>query len=99
MASITERIVSSAPQRADAALVISPDNAHVAYIIESGRKFSVVRDGVVGVDYEEIDATSLGFSPDGLKLAYAARRRGGFFSPAPKWTVVLDGNEGFFSCP
>jgi len=64
----------------------SEDCRHVAYRAKSTTgKWSIVRDGVSGNEYDE--AHSQMFSPDSAHLAYLAKREGKCF-------VVLDGVEG-----
>lgn len=61
----------------------SPDGIRLAY----PSKNAVVVDGAPGQRYDEIAPDSLAWSPDGRRLAFAARRN-------DRWFVVVDGVEG-----
>ena len=63
--------------------IFTADGKRVAYASEQ----AVVVDGVAGPIYERIAPTSLSFSPDGHRLAYAVQRKG-------QWRVVVDAVEG-----
>jgi hypothetical protein len=70
-------------------LAVSPDNRHVAHVIERAEKFFVVRDGVREKDYDWIAKKTPLFSPDSRRMAYVAMIRDQDPGPYP----VVDGVE------
>lgn len=66
---------------------VSPVGGHVAYAVQRGRDYFVVRDSTTEGPYETVVEGSLSFSQDGRHLAYEAERHDEFF-------VVADGREG-----
>lgn len=71
--------------------VFSPDSRHVAFAAqveraEGAEGMRIVHDGVEGPIYDLIDGRSVVFSPDGSRLAYAARKGDGSY-------LILDGKE------
>jgi len=86
----------SQPGEVEYSRVISDDQKHIAFTVKtSGGEFVMV-DGVAGKTYTSIlhlPLTEAGvqqqikFSPDGLRVAYVARR-------GEKFLVVVDGKEG-----
>jgi Tol biopolymer transport system component len=65
---------------------ISADSRHIAFVVLRGGKWGVCRDGVEGDPYARIEG--LLFSPDGQRLAVAARKA------LDRQVVVVDGAEG-----
>ncbi len=64
----------------------SQGRAHEAIVLEDAGGQRVRLDGKDGRSYLGIGVEALSFSPDGRRLAYAARRAAG-------WVVVVDGVE------
>lgn len=74
-------------------LIISAQNAKIAFVVQEGNEMRLVRDGKEGPRYKEI--TRPAFSRDGAHLAYVARK-----SPGAKAVVILDDKElGEFTNP
>lgn len=65
-------------------LIFSPDSKHFAYIAVKEGRFTVVRDGVEGLDYQ--DVRLMQYSPDSTTLAYLGLRDGKCFA-------VVNGQE------
>ena len=66
-------------------ITFSPDSRHVAYPVEDGEGWRVVRDGEPGPVVEGVG--ELAFTPDGSTLVYAAEREGA-------WHMVVDDSFG-----
>ena len=66
-------------------LVFSPDSRHLAYPVERGGRWSVVRDGRSGREWDGV--AGLVFSPESGRLAYAAL-------DGAEWRVVVDETPG-----
>jgi hypothetical protein len=56
-------------------LVVSPDNKHVAHVVERAGKFFVVLDGAQQKEYDWIAQETPLFSPDSRRMAYVAMLR------------------------
>ena len=65
-------------------VILSRDNAHVAYPVQPGRIWNVVHDGQQDAVWDAV--RDLQFSPNGSRLAYVARR-------GTNECVVLDGTN------
>jgi len=53
--------------------LFSPDSKHLAYVAKSGGKYVVVVNGKEGKQYDMLWGNRIVFSPDGTRIAYAAR--------------------------
>jgi len=77
-------------------LATSQDLMHLAYVAQRGGNRVVVRDGVVGPEYDVVESdeepSALQMDSTGRHVVYSARR-------GEKWFVVVDGVEqGVFDC-
>ncbi len=72
-------------------IITSPDGRHVGYMAQNEGKWTVYLDNAPGKPYDAIGASSLVFSPDSQRLAYAAKRT---VDKVDKWLIVVDGIEG-----
>jgi WD40-like Beta Propeller Repeat len=70
-------------------IAVSPDNRHVAYVVERAGEFFVVLDGAKHKEYDWIGQETPLFSPDSQRMAYVAMVHGQDTGPYP----VLDGVE------
>ncbi|MGD0463919.1 MAG: hypothetical protein ABSB74_15655, partial [Tepidisphaeraceae bacterium] len=53
--------------------VFSRDGRHFAYVARRDQMLCVVVDGQAGAEYDDIGEDSVIFSPDGKRVAYAAK--------------------------
>jgi len=65
--------------------IASRDRRHLAYVTHRSQKQCVVVDGKADTEYDLIQEGSLIFSPDGHRVAYAARN-------GQTWFAVVDGH-------
>jgi hypothetical protein len=80
---VSEFIFGKMPATADrSALVVSPNNLHVAFPVRKGGNAMMFLDGVEGPAFESVGRAV--FSTDGNTFAYEARRAG-------KWVAVVNG--------
>ncbi len=70
-------------------LAVSPDNRHLAYVVQRAGKLFVVADGVQHKAYDWISEDTPVFSPDGRRMAYVAMAQAEDKGPFP----VVDGVE------
>jgi len=70
-------------------VVVSPDNRHVAQVVERAGKLFVVMDGMQQKEYDWIAQATPLFSPDSRRMAYVAMVHGQDTGPHP----VVDGVE------
>jgi hypothetical protein len=84
-AAFKQTVLAAVPTNASiAGLVVSPDNAHVAFVVEKDGAKRIQHDGSVSSAYQEV--RELVFSPDGSRLAASVKQ-------GNSWRVVLDGKE------
>jgi hypothetical protein len=85
-------------------LASSPDARHIACVLlrdapePKNRRFSVVVDGVVGIEQEWVVGESLRFSPDGGRFVYQTQHDGQMFvtvCPVASPTTAFEG-KGYF---
>ncbi len=72
---LRERIIGYLdPSMAENSLVHGPDGKSMAYMVSTGSGLAIVHNGKEGESFEAIPPSSLAFSPDGSRLAYAGIR-------------------------
>ncbi len=67
-----------------AAPSFSPDSQHIIYPAKRNDKWVLVKDGVEGPEYDEIETISEHFSNDSQRVSYVGKR-------GDKWVGVVDG--------
>ena len=83
---VSERLIDQGhPSMIGGTVLVSPDCRRVAYVARGGRKRFVVVDGQEQRQYDRVETGSLGFSPDGQRVAYVAL--------TGKRYVAVDGQE------
>ena len=70
---VTETQLGSLDESPRESVKSNKDACHLAYAVKKGIKWVVVVDGRPGAEYADIGKGTLAFSPDGKRIAYAAK--------------------------